>query len=156
DALELKNIVELSINFVPELDQKGLDAFILCELKKHCAKAIKNILKDTLPKNMVDLFLEHCGLNSDIIAHQMTLLQRKKLIAGLSGFRLALIGVMPARDGIVTRGGVSTKEINPKTLESKLIKGLFFAGEVIDVDATTGGYNLQAAFSTGWVAGNNI
>ena len=65
-------------------------------------------------------------------------------------------GVMPVRDAIVTRGGVDTKEINPKTMESKLIKGLFFAGEIIDVDAKTGGYNMQAAFSTGWVCGDNI
>lgn len=156
DALELKNTVELSINFIHELDQKELDVFVLSELKKHSAKTIKNILKDILPKSMVDLFLKHCNLNSDIGAYQMTLEQRKKLIAGLSGFRVAVKGLMPIKDGIVTRGGVSTKEINPKTMESKLIKGLFFCGEVIDVDATTGGYNLQAAFSTGWVCGNNI
>jgi hypothetical protein len=156
DALENKNKVEMSIKFMPGLDQKGLDALVLRELKNHSAKTIKNILKDILPKRMVDLFLEHCALNPDIIAHQLTLEQRKKLIAGLSGFRLAVKGLMPIRDGIVTRGGVDTKEINPKTLESKLIKGLFFSGEVIDIDATTGGYNLQAAFSTGWVAGNNI
>ena len=156
DALELKNTVELSINFIPELDQKGLDTLVLRELKNHSAKTIKNILKDILPKRMVDLFLEHCNLNSDIGAYQITLEQRKKLIAGLSGFRVTVKGLMPIKDGIVTRGGVNTKEINPKTLESKLIKGLFFAGEVIDVDATTGGYNLQAAFSTGWVCGNNV
>ncbi|MFA5271793.1 MAG: NAD(P)/FAD-dependent oxidoreductase [Candidatus Omnitrophota bacterium] len=156
DALENKNTVELSINFMPDLDQKGLDALVLRELKNHSAKTLKNILKSILPKSMVDLFLERCALNSGISAHQVTLEQRKKLIVGLSGFRLAVKGLMPIKNGIVTRGGVDTKEINPKTLESKLIKGLFFAGEVIDVDATTGGYNLQAAFSTGWVAGNNI
>jgi hypothetical protein len=156
DALELKDNVELSINFMPELDRKELDAFILRELKKHCAKTTKNILKEILPKSMVDLFLEHCVLDPDIVAHQMTFEERKKLVVGLSGFRLAVKGVVPAKDGIVTRGGISTKEINPKTMESRLIKGLFFAGEVIDVDATTGGYNLQAAFSTGWVAGDNI
>ena len=156
DALELKNTVGLSINFIPELDQKKLDAFILSEFKKHSAKAIKNMFKDILPKKMMESFLEYCNFNQDINAHQMTLEQRKKLIAALSGFRLTVTGLMPVKDGVVTRGGVSTKEINPKTLESKLIKGLFFAGEVIDIDATTGGYNLQAAFSTGWVCGRNI
>ena len=156
DALQLKNSVELSINFIPELDQKKLDAFVLCELKASSAKAIKNMFRDILPRKMMELFLKYCNFNPDISSHQITFEQRKKLIAGLSGFRLTVKGLMPIDDGVVTRGGVSTKEINPKTLESKLIKGLFFAGEVIDIDATTGGYNLQAAFSTGWVCGNNI
>ncbi len=79
-----------------------------------------------------------------------------RLIKGLFDFRLSVGRVMRAKDGIVTRGGVNTKEINPKTMESRLLKGLFFAGEVIDIDATTGGYNMQAAFSTGWVCGDNI
>ncbi|MCK4463378.1 MAG: NAD(P)/FAD-dependent oxidoreductase, partial [Candidatus Omnitrophica bacterium] len=87
---------------------------------------------------------------------QITVEERKRLIRGLFDLRLTVEGVMPAKEGIVTRGGVNTKEINPKTMESKFVKGLFFAGEVIDIDAKTGGYNMQAAFSTGWVCGDNI
>ncbi|MDP2922267.1 MAG: NAD(P)/FAD-dependent oxidoreductase [Candidatus Omnitrophota bacterium] len=155
-GLELKNSVELIINFTPKLTQKELDALVLRELKINSAKTIKNMFKDVLPRKMMERFLEYCNLSPDISAHQMTIGERKMLIKGLSGLRLTVEAVLPIKDGIVTRGGVSTKEINPKTMESKLIKGLFFAGEIIDVDATTGGYNLQAAFSTGWVCGNNL
>ena len=78
------------------------------------------------------------------------------MIAGLFDLRLTVASVMPVEDGIVTAGGVNTKEISPKTMESKLISGLYFTGEVVDIDAKTGGYNMQAAFSTGWVCGNNL
>ncbi|MFA5008524.1 MAG: NAD(P)/FAD-dependent oxidoreductase [Candidatus Omnitrophota bacterium] len=156
DAQLLKAKVELSINFLPELSSKELDTFVLHEFKMHAAKTIKNMFKDVLPRKMMERFLKHCNLSPDITAHQMTLEERKRLVNGLSDLRLTVGGVMPVKDGIVTRGGISTKEINPKTMESKLIKGLFFAGEIIDVDAATGGYNLQAAFSTGWVCGSNV
>jgi predicted flavoprotein YhiN len=89
-------------------------------------------------------------------ANQIKAEERKNLIFGLSSLKLTPKGVMPIRYSMVTRGGVDTKEIDPKTMESKLIRGLFFAGEVIDIDAKTGGYNMQAAFSTGWACGENI
>jgi len=156
DKLELKNKVELAINFVPKLNQKELDVFVLRELKINSAKTIKNMFKDVLPRKMMEQFLKYCNLSPDITAHQMTTEERKRFIKGLSNLCLTVERVLPIKDGIITRGGVNTKEINPKTLESKLIGGLFFAGEVIDIDATTGGYNLQAAFSTGRVCGGNI
>ena len=95
------------------------------------------------------------GIDENKTADQITTEERKRLIRGLFDLRLTVGRTMPVKNGIVTRGGVSTKEINPQTMESRLVKGLFFAGEVIDIDAKTGGYNMQAAFSTGYVAGEN-
>lgn len=148
--------VELSINFKPALDYKILDARLLREFKENSGKSIKNILRHLLLQGIISRFLEYCGVDGDKNASQITSEERKKLIAGLFDLRLTVEGIMPIKDGIVTRGGVNTKEINPKTMESRLVKGLFFAGEVIDIDAKTGGYNMQAAFSTGWVCGENI
>jgi hypothetical protein len=156
EALELKAKVELAINFIPGLNQQESDAFILHELKMHPTKTIKNMFRDILPRKMMEQFLKYCSLSPNVSAHQMAIEERKRLLRGLSNLCLTIEGVLPIKDGIITRGGVSTKEINPKTLESKLVRGLFFVGEVIDVDAATGGYNLQAAFSTGWVCGGSI
>lgn len=156
DALKLNNNVAISINFKPALDHKRLDARLLREFKANSGKSIKNIFKNLLPYGIIQRFLEYCGIDGNRSANQITSEERERLIRGLFDLRLTVEGVMPIKDGIVTRGGVSTKEINPKTMESKLVKGLFFAGEVIDIDAKTGGYNMQAAFSTGWVCGDNI
>ena len=156
DALIPKNKVELSINFKPALAYKILDARLLREFKENSGKSIKNILRHLLLQGIIIRFLEYCGVDGDKNASQITSEERKKLIEGLFDLRLTVEGVMPIKDSIVTRGGVNTKEINPKTMESRLVKGLFFAGEVIDIDAKTGGYNMQAAFSTGWVCGENI
>ena len=156
DALKLGNTTEISINFKPALDHKKLDARLLREFKASSGKAIKNIFKNLLPQGIIEQFLEYCRTDGNKSANQVTTEERKRLIKGLFDLRLTVSGVMPVEDGIVTRGGVDTKEINPKTMESRLVKGLFFAGEVIDIDAKTGGYNMQAAFSTGWVCGDNI
>ena len=156
DALQLKNGVTISIDFKPALDHKKLDARLLREFKASPRKGIKNIFKNLLPQGIIRRFLEYCRINADKGAGQITAEERKRLIKGLFDLRLTAEAVMPAEYGIVTRGGVNTKEINPKTMESRLIKGLFFAGEVIDIDGKSGGYNMQAAFSTGWVCGDNI
>ena len=156
DALALKNVIELSINFIPEVNSGALDAFVLQEFKTHSVKIVKNMFKNILPRGMMKQFLAYCNIISDISVNQITAQQRRSLARGLFDLRLTIEGTMPLKDGMVTRGGVSTREINPKTMESRLIKGLFFAGEVIDIDASTGGYNLQAAFSTGWVCGGNV
>ncbi|MBL7131845.1 MAG: NAD(P)/FAD-dependent oxidoreductase [Candidatus Omnitrophica bacterium] len=156
DALKLKNSVEVYINFKPALDHKILNARLLREFKANSRKSIKNIFKNLLPQGIIIRFLEYCNVDADKSANQITTEERKKLINGSFELRLTVEGVMPIKDSIVTRGGVNTKEINPKTMESKLIKGLFFAGEVIDIDAKTGGYNMQAAFSTGCVCGDSI
>ena len=156
DALKLRNKVTVSINFKPALDHKKLNTRLLREFNKNSRKGIKNIFKNFLPQGIIRRFLEYCGINGDKSADQITSRERKRLVEGLFDLRLTVEGVMPAKDGIVTRGGVNTKEINPKTMESRIVKGIFFAGEVIDIDAKTGGYNMQAAFSTGWVCGDNI
>ncbi|MEI8349930.1 MAG: NAD(P)/FAD-dependent oxidoreductase [Candidatus Omnitrophota bacterium] len=156
DVLRCGNAVELAINFLPGLDFKQLDNALLDECRKYPGKSVKNMLKRFLIHRLIGRFLEHCGINENINVNQITSEERKKIIKSLSDFRLTVKGVMPINDAIVTRGGISTKEINPKTMESRLINGLFFAGEIIDVDAKTGGYNMQAAFSTGWVCGDSI
>ena len=156
DELKLKKCVTVAINFKPALDHKKMDARLLREFKANPRKNIKNIFKNILPQGIITRFLEYCGIDGNKNASQITAEERKRLTDGLFDLRLTVEGVMPAKDGIVTRGGVNTKEINPKTMESRLVKGLFFAGEVIDIDAKTGGYNMQAAFSTGWVCGDNI
>ena len=156
DALKIKDNVTVSVNFKPAMDHKKLDARLLREFKAAAKKSVKNIFKNLLPRGIIGGFLEYSGVSGDKSASHLTAGERKNLIRGLFDLRLSVEGVMPAKDAIVTRGGVNTKEINPKTMESRLVKGLFFAGEVIDVDAKTGGYNMQAAFSTGWVCGDNI
>ena len=156
DALKAKSNITVSINLKPALDHKKLNDRLLREFEANPRKSIKNIFKNLLPHGMIERFFEYCRINGDKDASHFTTDERKGLIKGLFDLRLTVKGVMPVTEGIVTRGGVKTKEINPKTMESKLIKGLFFAGEVIDIDAKTGGYNMQAAFSTGWVCGDNI
>lgn len=156
DALGVKNNVKVSINFEPSMDRKKLESILLNEFKATPRKIIKNIFKNFLSYGIIHWFLEYCGIDGNKEANQVTSSERKKLIEGLSDLRLTVKGVMPVKYGMVTRGGVNTKEINPKTMESRLIEGLLFAGEVIDIDAKTGGYNMQAAFSTGWVCGDNI
>ena len=167
DALELlsasrlagqadKTKVMLAINFKPALDNKILDARLLREFKANSAKGIKNIFKNLMPQGLITRFLEYCRVDGNKDANQITAPERQRLIDGLFGLRLTVDSVLPISEAIVTRGGVATKNINPKTMESRIVPGLFFAGEVIDIDAKTGGYNMQAAFSTGWVCGDNI
>ena len=156
DALRAGKDVTVGINFKPALDNKKLDARLLSEFSANPKKSIKNVLKNFLPQNIIDRFLQYCCLDAKKTSSQITTEERKRIIKGLFDLRLTVAGVMSIKDGIVTGGGVNTKEINPKTMESKLISGLYFAGEVVDIDAKTGGYNMQAAFSTGWVCGDNL
>ncbi|MFC1709439.1 NAD(P)/FAD-dependent oxidoreductase [Candidatus Omnitrophota bacterium] len=156
DALKLNNNAEISINFKPALDHKTLNGRLLREFKADSKKSLKKIFNNLMPRGIIVRFLQYCGIDENKIANQVTTEERKKLVRGLLDLRLTAKGIMPLKDSIVTRGGVNTKQINPKTMESKLMKGLYFAGEVIDIDAKTGGYNMQAAFSTGWVCGDNI
>ena len=95
------------------------------------------------------------GIPPDKVGHQITAEERKRLRTWLKDFRLEVTGYRPFTEAIITAGGVDTREVNPRTMESRLVEGLYFAGEVLDVDADTGGYNLQAAFSTGWLAGRS-
>jgi predicted Rossmann fold flavoprotein len=156
DLLARGKIVFVSINLKPALDAKKIDGRLKREFLAQPSKALKNILAALLPKQLASEFLIYCSLDESKRVNQVTKEERKKIVDGLFDFRFEIIKTKSIKDAIITRGGVSTKEINPKTMESKIIKGVYFAGELIDVDAKTGGYNMQAAFSTGYVAGENL
>lgn len=148
----LDKSVILSINLKPALNEKQLDERLKRDFEKYRKKIFKNALDDLLPKKMIPVFIKYCNINPEKVVNQITSGERKRIIKNLTDFRLTITGCID-HDAIVTKGGVCVKEINPKTMESKVIKNLFFAGEVIDIDGLTGGYNLQAAFSTGYLAG---
>ncbi len=156
DLLSEKKEVFVDIDLKPALDNDKLDDRLVREFQGSPNKDAQNVLKTLLPKNMIDGFLKITGIKADKKVHQMTRQDRALLASHLKRLRFRVSRVRPISEAIVTRGGVSTREINPKTMESKIVPGLYFAGELIDVDARTGGYNLQCAFSTGFVAGENI
>ncbi len=143
------------IDLKPALSFQQLDARLLREFKANAKKGIKNALKELLPLRLIMVFCGACGIDPLKKCSQITLKEREKMVAWLKGFRLEVAGARPLEEGMVTRGGVNLKEIDPRTMQSRLIKGLYFCGEMIDVDADTGGFNLQAAFSTGYLAGES-
>ncbi|MCG0276082.1 MAG: NAD(P)/FAD-dependent oxidoreductase [Thermosediminibacteraceae bacterium] len=144
--------VILSINLKPALDREKLKERLKRDFEKYSRKHIKNALDDLLPKRLIPIFINLCGLDPEKPVNQLTREERNEIIQKLTDLRVTIIGCMED-EAIVTRGGICVKEIDARTMESKIIKGLYFAGEVIDVDGLTGGYNLQAAFSTGYLAG---
>lgn len=147
--------VQLAINFKPALEPAVLDARLLRELDENGDMQIKNILKHLLPYSAIPVFLKRLRFTGAERGCLITRRQRDDLRELLSDFRLTVKGCRPISEAIVTGGGVDVKEIDPRTMESKIVRGLYFCGEIIDIDANTGGYNLQAAFTTGWVAGEN-
>jgi predicted Rossmann fold flavoprotein len=153
DALRAGQEVELSIDLKPALDEHKLDARLLRDFDVHGRKHFRNLLKALLPGKLIPICIDLTGIPADKPAHQITAGERQRLRTWLKGFRLEVTGHRPFEEAIITAGGVDVREIDPRTMESRLVKGLYFAGEVLDVDANTGGFNLQAAFSTGWVAG---
>ncbi|MDK2822552.1 MAG: hypothetical protein PWQ67_1348 [Clostridia bacterium] len=144
----------LSIDLKPALTFEQLDNRLQREIEKFSNKYIKNSLGDLLPRKLIPVIIKLSGIEPDKTMHQMTKEERKNLINILKGFDLTVTRPRPLTEAIVTAGGVDVKEVNPQTMESKLVEGLYFAGEVLDIDGLTGGYNLQAAFSTGYVAGD--
>jgi len=153
DALGADHRVDISIDLKPALDEKKLDARLLRDLDAHGKRQFRTLLKALLPQKLIPLCIEQVHIAADRRGNQITSEERKRLCDWLKDFRLQVTGHRSLSAAIVTAGGVSTKEINSSTMSSRLVKGLYFAGEVLDIDADTGGYNLQAAFSTGWVAG---
>ncbi|SPD72305.1 conserved hypothetical protein [uncultured Desulfobacterium sp.] len=153
DALISGKGVELSIDLKPALDEARLDARLLRDLNSYGREPFRLILKGLLPVKMVPVCIGLTGIPEGKPANQITAEDRKRLRGRLKDLRLKVTGHRPFTEAIVTAGGVDLKEVDPRTMESRLIGGLYFAGEILDVDADTGGYNLQAAFSTGWVAG---
>jgi predicted Rossmann fold flavoprotein len=145
--------LEMSINLKPALSPEKLDARLLRDLDEGGRKSYRNLLKGLLPQKMIDVVMDRTGIPPDKPGHQIAAQEREGLRALLHDFRLEVVGHRPLEEAIVTAGGVDTSEVDPRTMASRLARGLFFAGEVLNVQADTGGYNLQAAFSTGYVAG---
>ncbi len=143
------------IDLKPALDEKQLDARLLSDFSKYINKDFCNSLSDLLPQKLIAPIVRLSGIDERTKVNEITKAQRQALARLIKGLRIPLKSHRPIDEAIITKGGVSIKEINPKTMESKLIDGLFFAGEIIDVDAYTGGYNLQIAFSTGALAGES-
>lgn len=146
----------LKIDLKPALTNEQLDARILRDFKENLNRDFKNSLDGLLPKKMIEPIIKYSGIPFDKKVNAITKEERKKLISAFKEFTMTINGLRGYDEAIITRGGVNVKEINPATMESKIIKGLYFAGEMIDVDALTGGYNLQIAWSTGYLAGKSI
>ncbi len=148
-------IVELSIDFKPALSEKKLEARILRDFEELRNKQFKNSLDKLLPQKLIPVIVEQSGISADKKVNEITKEERKTLVKILKDFKLKIKGTRTIDEAIVTSGGIKISEIDPKTMESKLVKNLYFAGEIIDVDSYTGGFNLQIAYSTGFVAGKN-
>ncbi|MBQ1545183.1 MAG: aminoacetone oxidase family FAD-binding enzyme, partial [Clostridia bacterium] len=144
----------LVIDWKPGLSEEQLDARLLRDFEKNANKDFQNSLGALLPATAIPVFVAKSGIPGDKKVHQITKQERQALLDCFKRFTLPVADFRPVEEAIVTSGGVSTKEINPKTMESKLVSGLYFAGELIDVDGYTGGFNLQIAFSTGSLAGH--
>lgn len=155
DWLQNSNTIYVEIDLKPALTREQLRARLLREFKLNPKKAIKNTLKTLLPKRLVDVFIDIAKILPDKKVSQITQKERESLVSLFKAMRLDITKPRPMDEAMITRGGVSLKDINPRTMESRLIKGLYFAGEIIDIDADTGGFNLQAAFSTGYLAGES-
>ena len=146
----------LEIDLKPALDEKKLDARILRDFEKYANREFKNALSDLAGSAMIPVLVRLSGIPEDTKVNSVTREQRMKLLHLFKAFPVTVSGTRPIDEAIVTAGGVNTKEINPRTMESKLISELYFAGEVLDLDGYTGGFNLQIAWSTGFVAGNSV
>ena len=152
-ALDEGKEVELHIDLKPALSEEKLDARIQRDFTQYSKKQLANGMKDLLPQRLIPVVCDMAYLDEEKFINQISREERHRLLAALKNFCVPITSTRPLAEAIVTAGGVSVKEINPKTMESKLICGLHFAGEVMDVDGYTGGYNLQAAFSSGHAAG---
>ncbi len=146
---------EARIDLKPALDDKTLDNRLLSDFSKYGNKDFINSLDDLLPAKMIPVIIRLSGIDPRKKVNSITREERQKLLSLIRALPISLDGFRPISEAIVTKGGISVKEINPKTMESKLISGLYFAGEIIDIDAYTGGYNLQLAFATGALAGDS-
>ena len=147
--------VKAIIDLKPALSEETLDKRICRDFEKYCNKEFKNALNDLLPQKLIPVIIQISGIDENKKVNQITKEERKSLVHVLKNLSLTISDFMPIDIAIITCGGIDTKQVNPKTMESKIIKGLYFAGEILDVDAYTGGFNLQIAFSTGVAAGKD-
>lgn len=149
------NKVEITLDLKPALDEQKLDARLIRDLNEHGKKKISNIFRLWLPSSMIPVFMELLNIDPDKVCHQISSKERKRIKHTMKNLPFTITNHRSFKEAIITSGGIPTKEISQKTMESKLVKGLYFAGELIDLDAETGGYNLQIAYSTGWLAGES-
>lgn len=152
ELLKNRRII-LSIDLKPALTKEKLDDRILRDFNELKNRQVKNSLDKLLPQKMIPVVLDRLNIDKNKQVNEITKEERLKIIAILKNFKLEISGFRPIEEAIITAGGISIKEINPKTMESKIVQNLYFAGEIIDVDAYTGGFNLQIAYSTGYTAG---
>ncbi|MFO7791292.1 MAG: NAD(P)/FAD-dependent oxidoreductase [Bacteroidales bacterium] len=152
-ALDKGEYCEISLDMKPSLDDDKLDRRLQRDMNEHGKKSIKNLFKSWLPSQMIPVFFDILDITPDKPAHQVSGSERLAIRKLMKDFRFKVNGTGPWEEAVITAGGVNTDEVNPKTLESKKLKGLYFAGEILNLDAETGGYNLQIAWSTGWLAG---
>lgn len=144
------------LDLKPALDEGKLDARFLRDFEKYANRSMENALADLFPHSMIPVLLARAGIDPMQRANTLTKTQRRTLLEQTKRFSIRILGKRPVEEAIITRGGISTREIDPKTMQSKLIDGLFFAGEIIDCDAYTGGFNLQIAWSTAYAAANAL
>ncbi|OKZ59854.1 MAG: FAD-dependent oxidoreductase [Clostridium sp. CAG:354_28_25] len=155
EELLKKGKIKLQIDLKPALNEEKLNLRLLRDFDKFKNKQIINSLNELLPKKMIEPVIKKAKIKNEKRINEITKQERENLIRVIKCFEITISGFRPIEEAIITRGGINVKEINPKTMESKLIEGLYFAGEIIDVDAYTGGFNLQIAYSTGYTAGLN-
>ena len=150
-----QNKVKIEIDLKPALDNEKLEARIIRDFEEEKNKQYKNSLNKLLPQKLIPVIIRTSKIDPDKKVNEITKIERRNLVEALKNLEITVEGFRGLNDAIVTAGGISVKEINPKTMESKIVSGLYFAGEIIDVDALTGGFNLQIAYSTGYTAGLN-
>jgi hypothetical protein len=150
-----KKEVTLSVDLKPGLTKEQLDNRMLRDIEEHGSINIKTLLKDMLPLKMIPVFASALNLDPAKRINQLAKGEREGITALLKDFRMTVVGALPLEEAMVTCGGIPVKDINPRTMESRIIPGLYFAGEIIDATAPSGGYNLQQAFSTGYLAGES-
>ncbi|WP_457574144.1 NAD(P)/FAD-dependent oxidoreductase [Desulfolithobacter sp.] len=155
DGLRAGRQVSLVVDLKPALDESRLDARLLRDFSTRAREPLVSVLRGLLPRELVGVCLAQTGLAPEKSAAQVQAKERRQLKNWLKNFRLEISGHRPLREAIVTAGGVDTREVDPRTMQSKQVAGLYFAGEILDIQGDTGGYNLQAAFSTGWLAGRS-
>jgi len=155
-SAHLKDKCRLVIDLKPALEEAVLDQRLLRDLDMYKNRAMENALTDLLPRSMIPVVLRRLGIDPAMQANSLKKQQRRALVELLKSFSLDITGKRPVREAIITSGGVKTGEVDPKTMASKLCRGLYFAGEILDCDAYTGGFNLQIAWATGWCAGTAV
>ena len=155
DKLLKEDKIKLSIDLKPALDINKLDTRVLRDFEANKNKQFRNSLDDLLPQKLIEPVINKSQIDPNKKVNSITKIERENLVKVIKNFEIIISGFRPIEEAIITAGGINIKEINPKTMESKLVKNLFFAGEIIDVDAYTGGFNLQIAYSTGFTAGMN-